>query len=254
MKSNSSKRSYRVDNWPEYNAALINRGDLTVWADEDALEAWHAPEHAGQRGAPRVYSDLAIECMVMLKAVYGLPLRTTQGLLNSVMSLMGVDLPVPDDTTLSRRLQTLPVSLPRQPRSELLHLVIDSTGIKLYGDGEWHARRHGPSKRRTWRKLHLGVDETTGEVAAASVSTNDFGDNELLADILDGVDDEIIQVSGDGAYDGRGCYEAIAERDASATIPPRRGARIWQHGHSNDPPLDRDENLRYIRRHRRSLP
>ena len=248
MKSNSSKpkRSYRVGNWPAYNAALINRGDLTIWVDDASLEFWRASGPTGQCGAPRVYSDFAIECMAMLKAVYGLPLRATQGLLNSVLNLLDVGLPVPDYTTLSRRLQSLSVSLPRQASAQPLHLVVDSTGVKLYGDGEWHARRHGPSKRRTWRKLHLGVDEATGDVAAASVSTNDFGDSELLPDILDAIDDEISQVSGDGAYDGHRCYEAIAARGANATIPPRRGARMGQYDDDDEPLSDRDENIRFI--------
>lgn len=254
MKPNSSKpkHAYRVGNWPEYNAALDNRGDLTVWVDEAALESWRAPEHAGQRGAPRGYSDIAIECMAMLKAVYGLPLRATQGLLTSILDLLDVDLPAPDYTTLSRRLQRLSVSLPRQASGQSLHLVVDSTGVKLYGDGEWHARRHGPSKRRTWRKLHLGVDEATGELAAAAVSTNDFHDSQLLPDILDAVDDEITQVSGDGAYDSHRCYDAIADRGANATILPRRGARLGSYDNDDEPLSDRDENIRFIGQHGRA--
>ena len=176
--------------------------------------------------------------MAMLKVVYGLPLRATQGLLISVRDLLGVALPVPDYTTLSRRLQTLSVSLPRQASGQPLHLVIDSTGIKLYGDGEWHARRHGPSKRRTWRKLYLGVDEATGELAAAAVSTNEGGDSELLPDVLDAVDDAITQVSGDGAYDSHRCYDAIADRGAN--------------GDDNAPWSARDENIRLINQHGRA--
>lgn len=254
MKSKQSKPKYRVGNWSDYNDALINRGDLTVWVDEDVLEAWRAGEHNGQRGAPYVYSDLAIECMAMLMVVYNLPLRATQGFLSSVLKILGVDLPVPHYTTLSRRLQKLEWELPRQiaDPTQPLHLVVDSTGVKLYGDGEWKARTHGPSKRRTWRKLHLAVDANSGEITASVVSTNDVGDNEVLSDLLDNTGDAPSQVSGDGAYDSAGCYDAIHGYGASATIPPRRNAKIWQNGNSDEPPLERDENLRYIREHGRA--
>jgi Transposase DDE domain len=143
--------------------------------------------------------------------------------------------------------------------------VVDSTGIKVYGEGEWKTRLHGISKRRTWRKLHLGIDEATGEILAVVVTTNDVSDGQLLPDLLDQIDDPIAQVSGDGAYDQRQCYDAIQQRQAIATIPPRRNAKIWQHGKMKATRLHRDQNLRRIRQvgrkawkresgyHRRSL-
>ncbi len=236
-----------------------------MWVSEEVLIAWHTDARRGKRGAPRTYSDLAITCMAMLSAVYRLTLRATQGLLCSVIKLLKVKLPVPDYTTLCRRRRQLQVSLPRHAKDEPLHVVVDATGIKVYGEGEWKVRSHGYSKRRTWRKLHLGVDEATGEIATAAATTNDFSDGQLLPDLLNQIDETVAQVSGDGAYDTHACYAAIEARKARAAIPPRCRARIWQHRNLSDPPLARDENLRRIRRvgrkrwkqacgyHRRSL-
>jgi hypothetical protein len=216
------------------------------------LEAWHNHERSGRRGCPRTYSAAAILTMATLAEVYGLPLRATRGLLLSVFELLGVGLPVPCYTTLSRRRQSLEVALPRLRKSEPLHLVVDSTGIKVYGEGEWKVRRFGWSKRRTWRKLHLGADEATGELAAAAVSTNACGDGQALPALLSQVEGEIEQVTGDGGYDDRKCYDAIREKGARAVIPPQKGARIRQHGNTKAERHDRDENLRSIRRHGRA--
>jgi hypothetical protein len=246
------KHSYRLRNWGEYNRALVRRGSLALWISDDALAAWRAHERTGRRGAPRAYADAAILCMATLAEVYGLPLRATEGLLASLMKLLGVGLPVPCYTTPCRRRQALAVSLPRRPKREPLHLVVDSTGVKIYGEGEWKVRRSGWSKRRTWRKLHVGVDEATGEVVAAAVTTNARGDGQALPALLSQVGGAITQVSGDGGYDDRQCYDAIRGRKARAVIPPQKGARIWHHGNTKGERHDRDESLRHIRRHGRA--
>ena len=229
------------------------------------LAAWRNQQKSGKPGRSNTYSDTAILCMATLKEVYHLPLRATQGLLLSVIKLLGVNLSVPDYSTLSRRCTTLEVVLPRRHNDEALHMVVDSTGVKVFGEGEWKVRQHGYTKRRTWRKLHIGADETTGEIVAAVVTTNNVADSQVLEELLEQVDDEIEQVSGDGSYDKRNCYEAIRKRKARAAIPPRRDAKIWQHGNSKQQRLIRDENLRRIRQvgrkawkqevgyHRRSL-
>jgi hypothetical protein len=131
---------------------------------------------------------------------------------------------------------------------ESLHLVIDSSGLKVFGEGEWKVRQHGYSQRRTWRKLHLGIDESSGEIVTAVMTGNDVSDGEVIEDLLDQVEGEISQVSADGAYDHKDCYIAIRNRGATATIPPRSGARIWQHGNSKGERLCRDENLRRCRK------
>lgn len=265
MKQKKTKRTYHLRNWSEYNRALVERGSLTLWVSEDVLQAWHNHARTGRRGKPATYTDTAILCMATLEEVYCLPLRATQGLTRSVVKLLDVELSVPDYTTLCRRRKSLSIELPRRKKSEPLHMVVDSTGIKVYGEGEWKVRQHGWSRRRTWRKLHLGVDEATREFVAVVVSTNDFKDSQLLADLLEQVGDEISQVSADGAYDSRNCYELIRGREARAAIPPQKRAKIWQHGNTKRERHVRDENLRAIRQkgrrqwkresnyHRRSL-
>jgi Transposase DDE domain len=259
-----TKTPYRIRNWPQYNAALIERGSLTLWVDEEAIKAWRYTGPT-QRGAQYVYTDAAIKCVLTLRVVYHLALRATQGLARSIFALLQVALPVPSYSTLSRRAAEVAVGLGALPRSGPLHLVIDSSGFKVYGEGEWKVRLHGWSKRRTWRKLHLAVDEATGEIVAAVASEAEVSDDEALLDLLTQVSGELSQVSADGAYDKRRCYEAIERHGAKAIIPPRRDAKIWQHGNCAAPPHPRDENLRAIRQkgrrqwkqdsgyHRRSL-
>lgn len=238
-------------NWSEYNAGLKNRGSLTFWMDEAVLEAWYNETPSGKRGASKDYSDLAIITFVTMKSVYHQAGRQTQGLLESLFLLMGIDLDVPDHSTVSRRMGKLEIVLPVVPKSGSMHLVVDSTGVKVYGEGEWKTRQHGISKRRTWRKLHLGIDEATGEIVAVVVTTNDVHDGEVLNDLLDQVETELRQVTTDGAYDHSRCYDEIGKRGATAVIPPRKDAVIWQHGNCKEPPHPRDENLRYIRKHGR---
>lgn len=242
------KRQYRIRNWKEYNAGLKQRGSLSFWVSEEVIEQWQVKEKSGRPGASLTYSNVAIATMATVKSLFHLGGRQAQGFLESLFRLMGVNLSVPDHSTLSRRLGSLKVSMPVQPSDTARHVVVDSTGVKVYGEGEWKTRQHGWSKRRTWRKLHLGVDESTGEILAAVVSTNNVSDGQVLPDLLDPIEDEIEQVSGDGAYDQRNCYEAIGRRQATATIPPRKGAKIWRHGNSKAQRHNRDENLRRIRK------
>jgi hypothetical protein len=245
------KPQYRIRNWSEYNAGLKQRGSLTFWIEESVLAQWVVEDLSGKPGASILYSDLAIQTMATVKAVYGLAGRQCQGFLESIFELIGIELPVPDHSTLSRRLGKLTITLPIQSKAGARHLVVDSTGVKVYGEGEWKTRQHGVSKRRTWRKLHLGVDEATGEIVAMVVTTNDVADGEVLEALLEQIEDEIEQVSTDGAYDHRHCYDEIEARGARAVIPPRKDAKIWQHGNCKGKPHPRDENLRQIRKHGR---
>ena len=159
------RAQYRIRNWPEYDAGLKRRGDLTLWLDEDAIAGWQAPRRTTPGGQPS-YSDLAIELVLMLRLVFHLALRQAEGFVASLLRLLGLDLPVPDHTTLSRRgrgfANRRPCTVPRGP----LHLLIDSTGLKLFGKGEWDGETHGRA-RRSWRKLHLAVDAETGEIVAS---------------------------------------------------------------------------------------
>jgi hypothetical protein len=241
------KPVYRVRNWAAYDRALVQRGDVTVWVNTEALAAWYY-QGPPQRGAQPVFSDLAIETALTLKEVFHLTNRMTEGKLQSVLKLMGLDLKAPDHTTLSRRGQTVPIRLPKQARGPLA-LVVDSSGLKVYGEGEWKVRQHGVSKRRTWRKVHLGVDPASGEIQAAMFSGAEMSDGELVATLLAQVDQPLSSFAGDGAYDQRQVYAAVQAHspDARPLIPPRRGAHIWQRATPTAPPLPRDENLRALR-------
>ena len=241
------KVRYKVRNWREYNRALKNRYSFTLWLNDEVRAAWRAGP-TGKRGSPMVYSDLAIQCMLTLRVLLGLPLRGCEGLLRSITALLGQPtLPVPDYSTLSRRGKGLEVKLPIATKKSGVHMVVDSTGLKIYGEGEWKVRIHGKSKRRTWRKLHIGVDEATGEILVSALTTADVSDGEVLPEMLREVDAPVMKVTGDGAYDRKEDYAVIAALGAKALIPPRKGARIWRHGNSREPPLERDRHLRRIR-------
>lgn len=229
-----AKQRYRVTNWAEYDRALVNRGNLTIWFDEESIvQSWTPPRPAG-RGKPGLYSEVAIQTCLTLKTLFRLPYRATEGLLNSLMRLCGLNLPVPDHTHMSRRAASLTVAIPRRPRKGGTHVVVDSTGLKIYGEGEWKVRQHGVGKRRTWRKIHLAVDETAKDIIGIEVTTADWGDSEVFPDLLGQVEGRIAQVSADGAYDTEGTHAAIAERGAKATIPPREGAVLWGEDHPRD--------------------
>src|SRR5271163_4124627 len=161
------RQRQRVTNWPEYDAALRRRGSLTVWVTDEAIAAWQAEPRTTRGGQPR-YSQLAIATALTLRTVFRLGLRQTEGLIGSVSGLLGLDLAIPDHSTLSRRAETLAVAGP-PPSAEPVHLLVDSTGLKLSGAGEWLVEKHGTSRRRSWRKLHIGVDADTGRIVAAAV-------------------------------------------------------------------------------------
>jgi len=222
--TNKAKRQYRIRNWRDYNSALVQRGSLTLWVEQGVAGCWRDTAAPVKRGRRRFYSDLAITCALTLREVYHLPLRSTQGLVSSVLRLLGAELPAPHYSTLSRRAASLYVRLPRLGKGPL-HLAVDSTGVKLYGEGEWRVRLHGAEKRRTWRKLHLLLDHATHEAVACSMSEQYVLDRKELAGLLRGVEGEVAEVLGDGAYDFQDCYKAIHARGARAVIPPQVRAR-----------------------------
>ena len=209
--------TYRTRNWPAYNEALKRRGSLTVWFDPEM--SWDAAP-TGRRGRQQAYSDAAIQTCLSMKVLFGMALRQTTGFVESLLRLVGLDWSVPNFSTLSRRQKSLAVNIPYRGSKGPLHLLIDSTGIKVEGEGEWHARKHGGQKRRVWRKIHLGIDEETLEIRAVEVTGSHVGDAPILPDLLDQIPEkqEIGSVTADGAYDTRKCHDAIADRGAHAVI------------------------------------
>ncbi len=241
---------YRTTNWPEYNAALKQRGSLEVWFDPQ-MDWFSVP--SGRPGRPLRFSDRAIELCLTLKGLFHLPLRQVTGLVASLLRLARLDWPVPDYTTLCRRQKTLCVNLGGRASSGGLHLLVDSTGIKMMGEGEWKTRKHGASYRRQWRKVHIGIDAETMDIRAFETTTNASGDAQILPDLLEQIpeDETILSVGGDGAYDTRDCYAAIAGRGADPIIPVRRNGRAWT---KDGPGVDaRNETLRAMKQLGRAI-
>src|SRR5215207_1513805 len=241
---------YKVRNWPEYDRALQQRGSLTVWVTPEALAAWHPPR-TGQRGRPRSYSDVAIETGHLLRLAFGRPWRQTEGLLRSLTTLLGVSLGVPDHTTFSRRSPglALATALARAQASGPVHVVIDATGLKVYGAGEWLVEKHGERGKRTWRKLHLAVDPSTGEILASELTSNDEGDASQVGPLLEQIPGPLGSVTADGAYDGEPVYRAVAKRQpdppVAVIIPPRATATLS--ADAGTTPSQRDEHIQMIR-------
>ena len=218
---------YTTKNWSAYNDSLKRRGSLSIWFDPEMV--WVPPPN-GKRGRQQSFSDAAIQACLTLKVLFGMPLRQTTGFVQSLLRLIGLDWSAPDFSTLCRRQKTLNVSLPYRGGTGPLNLLIDSTGIKAEGEGEWNARKHGGPKRRIWRKIHIGIDEETLEVRAVEVTTSNVGDAPMLPELLDQIppEQDIASVTADGAYDTRKCHDAIAARSAHAVIPPRKNAKPWK--------------------------
>jgi Transposase DDE domain len=239
------KPRYRVTNWSDYDAALKRRGSLTVWFTEEAVQAWRA-EPRTTPGGQSHHSALAITTALTMRMLFGLALRQTEGLIGSVIGLLGLDLAVPDHSTLSRRAKTLEVPPLRRTGSGPLHLLVDSTGVKLGGAGEWLVEKHGTSRRRSWRKLHIGVDGDSGEIVAVELTRKDIDDAAMVGGLLDQIADPIASFTADGAYDQERVSHAVAERDPDAAIivPPRAGAVA--NGSSGTAPTQRDRHLRII--------
>lgn len=223
----SAKTRYKTTNWAAYNAALKARGSLTIWLDKDMQ--WYAPA-SGKRGRQRVFSDAAIQFCLSIKCLFGLALRQSLGLVESLLRMASLDWRVPDFSTVSRRQKSLQVQLPYRASACALDLLVDSTGIKFLGEGEWKRKKHGAEYRRQWRKVHLGIDASTLEIRAIEVTDNSVGDAPMLPELLGQIppDEPIASVSADGAYDTKACHAAIVERGAQAVIPPRKSARAWK--------------------------
>src|SRR5919199_3242889 len=241
---------YRMTNWPEYDGALQRRGSLTVWVTPEALAAWHPPK-TGRRGRSPQYAEIAIETGHLLRLAFGRPWRQTEGLLRSLAGLLGLGIGIPDHTTFSRRSPGLALagSLAQAQARGPVHVVIDATGLKVHGAGEWLAETHGGRGRRTWRKLHLAVDPTSGEILASELTTSEEGDASQVGPLLEQITGPIASVIADGAYDGDPVYRAVAARQAdppaAVVIPPR--ATAVASPTADTAPTQRDGHIRMIR-------
>ena len=247
------KQKQRVTNWAEYNEGLRRRGDLTVWISEDAIGLWSAARRT-TRGGQRRYSNLAIELCLTLGMVFKQPLRQTQGLMRSIARLLGAEIAVPDFSTLSRRSNGLILqTAPRENSRATIHLAVDSTGLKIFGEGEWLEEKHKTKgKRRSWRKLHLGLDLVSGEIVCSGLTMDDIGDPTALPGLLDQIDGPVETFLADGAYDGEPTVKALTDRFGpliEVTIPPPKNAILSPDAAQN--PNLRDRHITEIEAHGR---
>ncbi len=247
-KNKSGRKKYKIRNWPDYNKALKQRGSLELWINDDVLDQWNA-QPTSKPGARPVYSDLAVEIVLQIGKVFHQRLRQTEGLLEDLFKSMSIKLNVPDYTTLSRRSSVLKVFLAKKAgkKGEKKIIVIDSTGLKVYGEGEWKVRQHGVSKRRTWRKAHLAITPK-GEIEAAVLTGNETADCDAAEDLLR--EEAVIDsLAGDGGYDKEKVYRICQEKNIkNILIPPQKNAKIKFHGNLKSKPHPRDENLRQLRK------
>ncbi len=218
------KTKYRVTNWSEYNDALRKRGDITVWFTDEAIDAWVPDRVPGQKGRPLEYSELAIECCLMIRQVFRLPLRQTEGLLTSLVRLMDVDIAVPDYSCLSKRSIDLRLERLVSTVTAGSHILVDSTGLKVYGKDEWNQEKYGIKPQRSWRKLHLAIDEKH-QIIASDLTEKSVGDTSALDVLLNQVD-AFDTFMADRAYDGDPGYAQIRPQQPNAeiVIPPPKNA------------------------------
>ena len=241
---------YRTINWSKYNQALINRGNISIWFDPKTQ--WYA-QPKGKHGRNQTYSDTAIQCCLMIKSLFHLSLRMVTGFVQSLIHLCRLDWTAPDYSTICRRQKHIDIAINYQKSSNGLQLLVDSTGLKFLGEGEWKRKKHQPEYRRQWRKLHIGIDAETLQIRAIQLTTNNVSDSQVLGDLLDQIpqDEQIDSVYTDGAYDTKQCRQVIADRQAHAVIPPRKNAKPWKDTKTSS--LERNELLRTVKRLGRTI-
>ncbi len=218
-------RRYRITNWSQYNASLVQRGSLTIWFSEDAVKNWRSKEK-GKNGRPQIYSNEAILAALVIRSVYHLPLRALTGFLRSIIAMLGLNLPIPSYSQISRRAKNLKKSLGKLSRRLPTDLVFDSTGLKVYGEGEWKVRQHGASKRRTWRKFHIGLDPKSSEVVVMELTDNGKADANVAREMLEKTPKSIERIYGDKAYDRFKFRRLVHSRGAESIIPPCRNGKV----------------------------
>lgn len=250
-KPTSKGSRYKVNNWSEYNRSLKNRGSITLWLSADAIASWHY-HGIKQKGGQLKYSDQCIEVCCMIRKVYRLPLRQTEGLVKSIIGLMKLEMHVPDYTRICRRSKTLKIKnilIKKIDKGENLHIVMDSTGLKVYGEGEWKVRQHGYSKHRTWRKIHIALNPEDSMIHAAEMTTNGIDDASMVKPVLEKIKGRVKKFGGDGAYDKTKVYDTLEKVKIKPIIPPQKNARIKKHGNCKGRTKPRDSAIRYIRKH-----
>lgn len=260
-----TKKVYRVRNWSEYNKGLVSRGSLNVWFNKN-----HIKSVEGSHGNES-YSDALILCALTIRQLFNMPYRATEGFLRSLMELHQLKIPTPDYSTLCRRAKSLKVDLRAQRSSNPRHILIDSTGVRILGEGEWKRLKHGESRCQVWKKLHIAMDANSLDILAMDVTDSVRLDGNYLPGLIEQIDSPIKQITGDGAYDKQNCYEAAQKRGAKPVFPPQHNAAVQRNKIKKNTTLiprdeliirlnsaaDKEEELRIWKQennyHRRSL-
>lgn len=260
-----TKKVYRVRNWSEYNKGLVSRGSLSVWFNKN-----HIQSAEGEHGN-RAYSDLLILCALTIRQLFNLPYRATEGFLRSLIQLNQLEIQTPDYSTLCRRAKTLNVDLGVKSSGKPRHILIDSTGVQVLGEGEWKRLKHGESRCQVWKKLHIALDADSLDIVALDVTDSVRLDGNYLPGLIEQIDAPIEQITGDGAYDKQNCYECAHQRGAKPVFPPQHNAAVQRNKIKKNRALiprdelitrlnsssDKEEELRSWKRennyHRRSL-
>src|SRR5579863_324852 len=248
MTPSKKKDKHRIRNWGQYNQSLVNRGSITFWFDEAAIAKWYSVERSNKPGRPETYSDDAIRCGLLIKAVFRTALRFLQGFIGSIIKILGIDLVCPHYSVFSRRAKNLQIPLRKFLKpGEKLNVVFDSTGLKVFGEGEWKVRKHGYSKRRTWRKVHVGMCLDSGQVVVSAMTSNNVSDDEAMVHMMGALENVPLgDILGDGAYDTIDCREAVYDLGGKPVIQPDKNAKEQKRGRI--PALkERDEAIRRIR-------
>ena len=243
-----TKTVYRTRNWSSYNTSLKTRGSLNFWLSPEIMMAWKGHKilspkpHGNQR-----HTDEIITFSLTIRQLFRLPLRATEGFVKSLATLMNLDLKTPDYSTLSRRSQHLKISLEHSSQEKKRHVLVDSTGVRVFGEGEWKVRQHGRSKRRLWRKLHIAMDEEDQMILSSEVTESQRHDGAILPLLIERIEGALYQITGDGAYDKKSCYRAAYKRGAKPVFPPQRDAIVQRNKHKKDPALiARDDVVKFM--------
>lgn len=242
-------RASKNRDWSQYNTAAKKSGEITFYVSQEVLNGWLEQEKSGKRGASTTYSHAAIEMCLTLRAAYNLPLRRACGFITSILKSMDLKLPCPDFSTLSRRAKHLNISIGRIPTQGGIVIAVDSTGVKVYGEGEWKVRQHGADKRRTWLKLHTAVNVENMQIESFELTQNNVADSEVAPRLIEAINAPIRKVTGDGAYDAETVYQSAEQVGAIPIIPPRRGAKLQKPTSAISAKIPRDVAISYINKH-----
>lgn len=221
-----AKNAYRARNWRQYNEALVQRGSVTFWFSEEIIKDWHVNDSKKSRGRPRKYSDLAIQCGLTLKALFKLTFRAVEGFIKSLLERLKIEVKAPDYSLLCKRQHSLQIHSPKRKSKEALHILVDGTGLKIFGEGEWKVRQHGYTKRRTWRKLHLAINANTQEIEAFQLTESTVPDGDALPSLIEQINEQINTATGDGAYDQYKSYKLARKKQFTLITPPKRDAKL----------------------------